>query len=152
MAAPAEESAPAAPAPETRASVAGELAAADLVQNKLAVALRGVVSGPRDRILVNGGMVEIPPAGYLPVEPTSAVPISMQVRQLLGEGLDLRFCVTRPDYIPHALEECQHMDRISLVHGLDHPDDRPAVDILVPDGRIGEDEEVAPGFTFEATL
>ena len=152
MATPAPESPAAAEAPQKRPSVTGELAAADMVQKNLAVALHGVLSGPRDRVLVNGGIVELPPAGYLPVVPTSAVPISRQVRQLLGEGLDLRFCVARPDYVPHALEECQHMERISLVHGLDHPDDRPAVDILVPDGCIDETEERAPGVTFEATL
>ena len=44
------------------------------------------------------------------------------------------------------------MERISLVHGLDQPDDRPAVDILVPDGRIDDDEEAGPGVAFEATL
>ncbi|HEX8693774.1 MAG TPA: hypothetical protein VF746_15235 [Longimicrobium sp.] len=89
-------------------------------------------TGPR--ILIDRcGIVELPPAGYLPVVP-GQVDVNTQVRRLLGEGVDLRFCVVRPDYVPHALEEAQHMDRICLLQGLANPGDRPEVDVLVPDG------------------
>ena len=89
-----------------------------------------------DRILVRRGIVELPAAGYLPVDPEAPEPVDRQVRALLGEGVDLRFCTVRPDFVAHALEEAQHMDRISLLQGLDDPTDRPEVDVLVPDGRI----------------
>ena len=101
---------------------------------KLRLAKTAFFFGPRNRILIRGGIVELPSAGYLPVAPGAAVTINQQVRQLLGEGVDLRFCVVRPDYVPHALEEAQHMERISLLEGLDAPEKKPEVDILVPDG------------------
>ena len=41
----------------------------------------------------------------------------------------------RPDFVAHALEEAQHMDRISLTRGLDNTEALEEVDILVPDGR-----------------
>ena len=81
--------------------------------------------------LLDWGIVELPPAGYLPVEPGEIV--DMHVRRLLGDGLDLRFCIVRADFVPHALEEAQHMDRIPLT---DVSEDRPEVDILVPDGEL----------------
>jgi hypothetical protein len=42
----------------------------------------------------------------------------------------------RPDYVPHALEQAQHMERISLLSGLDDPANKQEVEILVPDGEI----------------
>jgi hypothetical protein len=87
-----------------------------------------------NRILINGGIVETPSAGYLPIKVDDTLSVEKQVRALMGEGVDLRFCVVRPDYIPHALEEAQHMERISLLEGLDNPDAKPKVDVLVPDG------------------
>jgi len=91
---------------------------------------------PGERVLIRRGIVELPAAGYLPVAPGSAIPVNDQVRRLLGEGVDLRFCVVRPDYVAHALEEAQHMQRISLLHGLDDPQQLEEVDVLVPDGEI----------------
>jgi hypothetical protein len=91
---------------------------------------------PQARVLIRRGIVELPPAGYLPVAPGSAFPVNEQVKRLLGEGVDLRFCVVRPDFVAHALEEAQHMQRISLLRGLDNPKDKEEVDILVPDGEI----------------
>lgn len=96
----------------------------------------GVSLAPTDRVLIRRGIVELPPAGYLPVAPGSAFPVNEQVRRLMGEGVDLRFCVVRPDYVAHALEEAQHLERISLLRGLDNPQAREAVDVLVPDGRV----------------
>ena len=91
---------------------------------------------PTDRLLIRRGIVELPSAGYLPVAPGSAFPVNEQVRRLLGDGVDLRFCVVRPDFVAHALEEAQHMQRISLLRGLDNPQQKEEVDILVPDGQI----------------
>lgn len=114
------------------------------LRDDISASLHGLLVRPTNRILINGGIVELPPAGYLPVE-VGSVTVNDQVRRLTGEGLDLRFCVVRPDYVAHALEEAQHMDRISLLTGLDHPDARPKVDVLVPDGKVVKAEGTTPG-------
>ena len=98
-----------------------------------------VAATPTARMLINGGIVETPSAGYLPVQPDASLSVEAQVRNLMGEGVDLRFCRVRPDFVPHALEEAQHMDRISLLEGLDNPDAKPRVDVLVPDGVLKSD-------------
>ncbi len=110
---------------------------ADLIRLRQRIdgALKVVVAGPRERVLITGGIVELPSAGYLPVVP-GVVTVNEQVRRLLGEGLDLRFCIVRPDFVPHALEEAQHMERISMLAGLDDPAAKPEVDILVPNGDL----------------
>ncbi len=107
-------------------------------------------TGKLDHLLINGGIVELPSAGYLPVAPSSTISVNKQVRAMLGDGVDLRFCIVRPDYPAHALEEAQHMERISLLEGLDNPANKPEVDILVPDGEIITSEQAAPGGGFEA--
>jgi hypothetical protein len=89
-----------------------------------------------NRLLINQGIIELPSAGYLPVTPGAAMTINDQVLQWMGEGVNLRFCVVTPDYVQHALEEAQHMERISLIEGLDNPKRKPDVDILVPNGQI----------------
>jgi len=93
-----------------------------------------VVKG--NRILIQGGIIELPSAGYLPVSPNANETVNEQVRRLMGEGVDLRFCVVRPDFVAHALEEAQHMERISLIDGLEDAKKKPQVDILVPDGEM----------------
>jgi hypothetical protein len=90
---------------------------------------------PATRILISGGIIELPASGYLPiVNGSGAATVNSQVRALLGEGLDLRFCIVTPDYAAHVFEEAQHMDRISLLQGIDDATRKPKVDILVPDG------------------
>ena len=98
--------------------------------------LEASVRTPSERLLVDGGIIELPSAGYLPIVP--GISVNDHVRRLMGQGVDLRFCVVRSDFVPHALEEAQHMERISLLEGLDkdNPDEKPQVDILVPDGQI----------------
>jgi hypothetical protein len=54
----------------------------------------------------------------------------------MGDGVDLRFCATTADFVAHALEAAQHMERISLLQGLDDPKNKPKVDVLVPDGAV----------------
>jgi hypothetical protein len=115
------------------------------VESALAVA-------PQDRILINGGIVELPSAGYLPVTPGASLTINQQARSLMGEGVDLRFCVTSPDCVAHALEEAQHMERISLLQGLDNPQNKPRVEILVPNGEILTQQNLSPGRGFEAIV
>lgn len=106
------------------------------VSQKLASTEQQMTLATQDQMLIRGGIVELPSAGYLPVAPDANVPINKQVRRLMGEGVDLRFCVVRPDYVAHALEEAQHLERISLIEGLEDPKKKPQVDILVPDGEI----------------
>ena len=120
------------------------LALADLekLQARLKLAQAAFQILPRERQLIHWGIVELPSAGYLPVVPGDTTSVNRQIRRLVGEGLDLRFCIVRPDFVAHALEEAQHLERISLLDGLDHPDRKPAVDVLVPNGQIapGRDE------------
>ncbi len=96
-------------------------------------------------LLVDGGFVELPPAGYLPV--SLSRPVQDQLRALFGPGVDLQFCAVRPDYVPEALQEAQHMDRISLTRGLDDPTRLEEVDVLVPDGVLGQPPAPATGLT-----
>src|SRR6266436_2530366 len=100
---------------------------------------------PEDEFLLRYGIVELPSAGYLPVTVGDGPTINQQVRRLMGEAVDLRFCVVRPDYVAYALEEAQHLERISLVEGLDDPDNKPQVDILVPDGKVIEERQPGQG-------
>lgn len=107
---------------------------------------------PSNKILIDGGIIELPSAGYLPVIPSSVVSVNEQVRRLLGKGVELRFCIVRPDFVAHALEEAQHMERISLLEGLDDPKNKPKVDILVPGGLILQQKLLSSGLGFEAIL
>lgn len=84
------------------------------------------------------GIDELPPAGYLPISGSASV--EDQVAALLGANVDLRFCRCRPDHVPHAVEEVQHMDRLVL----GDPDRPPAIDILVP---VPADGEAGPATT-----
>jgi len=123
------------------------------VRNRLLDAIKVGATVSATRTLINGGILELPPAGYLPVDNSvQAQTVNDQVLRLLGEGLDLRFCVVRPDYVPHALEEAQHMQRISLLTGLDDPKTKPQVDVLVPDGQIVDVPGVSAGHGFEASI
>ena len=110
--------------------------------------------GPRRRaarILVDGGIVELPPAGYLPVDPHATDGLRRQVADLLGPGVDLRLCAVRADQVAGELESAQHLDRISLLRGIDNPGRREEVDILVPDGEPGVASST-PGRTFEVDV
>lgn len=134
------------------ATLPGGLSALTAFNERLAVARQVLVLPASDRRLIRGGIIELPSAGYLPVVPGSTLTVNAQVRQLLGEGVDLRFCVVRPDFVAHALEEAQHMDRISLTQGLDDPSSAPRVDILVPNGEIVRQERRIPGAGWDAAI
>ncbi|MGE3308995.1 MAG: hypothetical protein AB7O66_03425 [Limisphaerales bacterium] len=120
--------------------------------NRLVEVTQALKALPTDRLLIRRGIVELPSAGYLPVAPSSTLTVNEQVRRLMGEGVNLRFCVVRPDYVAHALEEAQHLERISLTEGLDHPDRKQDVDILVPNGAIRATEVVAQGTGYEMAV
>jgi hypothetical protein len=91
------------------------------------------------RILLQAGVVTVPPGGFLAVDPGSGIALRPQLQALLGDGVELRFCAVRRDQIAHELERAQHMDRISLIQGLRNQADREQVDILVPDGVLETD-------------
>lgn len=84
--------------------------------------------------LLDAGIVELPSAGYLQVDPTGD--IEAQLRAAVGPGVDLRLCVGRSDVVPGLVDEARHRDRISLTRGLDDPGAKEEVDILVPDGTL----------------
>jgi hypothetical protein len=114
-------------------------------QSRLTAAPLASVTVPA-RILVERGFVDLPAAGYLPVDP--ARDLRAQVQDLMGPGVDLRLCAVRRDQIPHELERAQHMDRISLLRGLADATAREEVDILVPDGTTVESEVEPTGTAF----
>ena len=107
-------------------------------------ALSGAVRSASGSLLIDRGIVETPSGGYLPVDPGRDV--QQQVRAWMGSGVDLRFCVVRPDFVPEALWEAQHMDRISLVAGLDDPGAVEEVDVLVPGGTFERRDTKAGAF------
>ena len=104
-----------------------------------------------NRLLISGGIIELPSAGYLPIAVDGKATVNQQVQKMMGEGVDLRFCIVRPDYVAHALEEAQHMERISLIQGLEDPKKKPQVDILVPDGEFVTAEQAAPQLVYAVT-
>ena len=143
----------------SRASVAAQPALMSLsltrisdLREKIATVLKsaGTAAQPTDRILIRGGLIELPPAGYLPVMNGTSVSVNDQVRALLGDGLDLRFCIATADYIAHEIEKAQHMDRISLLQGIDDPSNKPHVDIIVPDGKIASDTTTPAAGLYDA--
>jgi hypothetical protein len=87
-------------------------------------------------LLIDGGIIELPPVGYLPIDPNpqSQTTLEAQVYQLLGHGVDLRFCVMQHDDAGAQFTRAQHLDRISLLAGLEQGAPLQQVDILVPDG------------------
>lgn len=89
------------------------------------------------RILIDLGFVTVPPAAWMPYDPQSDTPLSQQMADLMGPGVDLRFVAVRADQVAGEFESCQHLDRISLTAGIDDPAHRELVDILVPDGEVG---------------
>jgi hypothetical protein len=137
--------APAAPAPLLASLPAGsalEQAIADYRQQVSDVLARRATASTHT--LIDGGIIELPPAGYLPIDLTTAAALEAQVSLLLGQGVDLRFCVMRHDEAGSEFTKGQHLDRIPLLTGLDDPSQRQQVDILVPDGTWQTSTGTAP--------
>ncbi|WP_313952983.1 hypothetical protein [Accumulibacter sp.] len=105
--------------------LSSKLSAADLGQGAL----------PAQRMLINAGFIELPPAGYLPVASGKAG-VEEQLSRMFGEGVVLHYHAVRADEIAHLLEEAQHMQRISLTRGIDKPGEKEQVEIFVPDGTV----------------
>jgi hypothetical protein len=77
------------------------------------------------------GLVELPPAGFLPLPHGGGwadMSDEEKIKKLMGDSVELRFCACRPDAVAHAIDEAQHLDRIPL----DSTTAKPKVDILVP--------------------
>ena len=102
------------------------------LRERVSKVLAGTAQRGSGSLLIDRGIIETPSAGYLPVDPKGDV--TAQTMAWFGPGVDLRFCAVRPDFIPEALQEAQHMERISLTQGIDDPRDVEEVDILVPGG------------------
>ncbi|RVU46227.1 hypothetical protein [Rubrivivax rivuli] len=101
------------------------------------------LQGAPDRVLLERGIVEVPPAGFLPVTPNGA-PVLKQVQALLGPGVQLQLCSAPLDAIGHLFEEAQHSARSSLTRGLADPADKPLLQIIVPDGQAQASAPVVP--------
>jgi hypothetical protein len=99
--------------------------------------------------LIDRGVVELPAAGYHPVNPS--VDLRDQLGAQFGPGVRLWLCAVRRDQIPHELERARHMDRISLLRGLRDETAREQVDILVPDGLIST-AQGGLGFALDVAL
>jgi hypothetical protein len=84
--------------------------------------------------LLTNGLVTLPAAGYLPIDP--ARPVGEQLHSQFGIGVDLRFAAAPADHIPEIFKQAQDMNRISLTAGLDDPQHLEPVDIVVPDGQL----------------
>lgn len=124
-------------APGTTRLIAPELLGRiEDVRSRIVDSLAGARRSATGSLLLDGGIVELPSGGYLPV--SAQRDVRAQVSALLGPGVDLRFCAVRPDFIPEALQEAQHMDRISLTQGIDDPGELEEVDVLVPGGSVTE--------------
>jgi hypothetical protein len=102
--------------------------------------------------LLEHGFVELPPAGFLPVEPASAVGVEDQVRRMMGQGIDLRFLTARPDVVAQAFAESQHLARISLLWGLDNPAALEPVDVFVPDAVMQSDVVTSGPLSFDSRV
>ncbi|WP_214407989.1 hypothetical protein, partial [Pseudonocardia lacus] len=104
------------------------------------------------RILLERGLVELPPAGYLAVDPDRP-DLRGQVQDLVGPGVALRLCAVPRDQVPRELERAQHLERISLLRAAQG---RPPeeVDVLVPDGSVVAvpARRTGLGFAVDATV
>lgn len=90
--------------------------------------------------LTDEGFYELPPAGYLPVTFDSLDEAEVAARRIFN-GLDVRARFCRADYVAHAVEQVQHMDRIPLT------DDRvqqPKIDLLVPQFNLNDLKATMP--------
>ncbi len=86
-----------------------------------------------DRQLIDAGIVEVPPFGYLEMPP--GVDVLAASSLMLGPGVDVRLVPVPADLVPREAESVRHRDRIPLLDGVDNPARKVPVDVLVPDAR-----------------
>jgi hypothetical protein len=88
------------------------------------------------------GFEELPPAGYLPwgFENMDDEALRSAAQTLFGPEVDVRVRKCRADFVAHAVEQVQHMDRIPLKG---HVAGIPKVDLLVP----SEPSDLKPTWT-----
>jgi hypothetical protein len=87
----------------------------------------GMLGSEDGASLVTAGFEELPPAGYLPMAFPNVD--EKTAREFFGGQVKVRVRPCRADYVAHAVEEAQHMDRIPL-RGLIGPE--PEIDLLLP--------------------
>jgi hypothetical protein len=75
------------------------------------------------------GFEELPPAGYLPWGFEDVDDRQTAAQTLFGPEVDVRVRKCRADFVAHAIEQVQHMDRIPLKG---HVDGKPKIDLLIP--------------------
>lgn len=83
------------------------------------------LSGQEPSSLCDVGFEELPPAGYLPWDFQG----EQDPQYFFGGEVDVRVRECRADFVAHAIEQVQHMDRIPLKG---HVNCRPKVDLLIP--------------------
>jgi hypothetical protein len=80
--------------------------------------------------LLDLGINELPPAGYLPAADPKSGDVAKYFGSVFGPDVDLRICYCRADDAVRAVEQAQHLDRIPLDKPV--PQSTPRVDVLVP--------------------
>lgn len=121
------------------------------LSSQLAEAELGKGVLPAQRMLINAGFIELPPAGYLPVA-AGKVALEEQLARIFGEGVALHYHAVRADEIAHLLSEAQHLQRISLTHGIDRPGELEEVEIFVPDGQVVDLQAQAAGTWWQVDM
>ncbi|HRF74559.1 MAG TPA: hypothetical protein PL117_17475 [Accumulibacter sp.] len=121
------------------------------LSNKLAAANLGQGVLPAQRMLINAGFIELPPAGYLPVS-AGKVAIEEQLSRMFGEGVALHYHAVRADEIAHLLAEAQHLQRISLTRGIVQAGEPEHVEIFVPDGQVVDLQAQAVGTWWQVDM
>lgn len=122
----------------------------DDLQAKLASLDQGGNALPTQRMLIRAGFLQLPPAGYLPLQPGDNA--REQLERMFGEGVALTLHGVRADEIGHLLEQAQHMERISLTRGLDDPRQLENVEVFLPDGLVVDGQAAAPGLWWRTRL
>ncbi|MEV5967203.1 hypothetical protein AB0L70_35870 [Kribbella sp. NPDC051952] len=97
-------------------------------------AAAGGAGGAGSGSLVAGGIVTLPPFGFLAID--VARPVTEQLPGVFGAGVDLRYAAAPADQVAEIMRQAQDLNRISLTAGLDDPADRAPVDVIVPDGTL----------------
>jgi hypothetical protein len=109
--------------------------AEEAADDAAADAAAGAAAGAEGPSLAGLGLVDLPPAGYLPVTAGLRTgEIRDHVAALLGERVDIRLVTCRQVDLAQAIREARHRDRIPLPPPAEQKVD---VDVLVPGDGAG---------------